>query len=182
MDECHILDLSSKDYKTASRQVTMHGARIDQTDWGIIKLLNEDGRLSNAEIARRVGNISSRTVAHRIEALIDSGVIAVKAIVNPMAVGYAVMADVFIEVEPGRVKEVAEQVAHFPQVTYVACATGEADVSLSLRVRNNEELFEFVSDTLGKIPGVRRTQTYLLPLKIKDLDSWLPEAAFESNP
>lgn len=148
--------------------------KLDRTDWEIITLLNEDGRMPSAEIARRLGNVSARTVTNRIEALTKKGIINVRAIVNPDMVGYRVMADVFIEVEPGRVREVAEQVAGFPQVSYVACATGDSDVSISLRVRNIEELFEFVTEKLGKIQGVRRTQSYLLPLKIKDFDTWLP--------
>jgi Lrp/AsnC family transcriptional regulator for asnA, asnC and gidA len=91
------------------------------------------------------------------------------------------MADVFIEVEPGRVREVAEKAARYPQVSYVACATGESDVSISLRVRSIEELFYFVTEKLGKIPGVRRTQSYLLPLKLKDLDTWLPPNVLDNN-
>ena len=148
--------------------------KLDNTDWKIIVLLNEDGRMPSAEIARRLGNISARTITNRIDALIQKGVINVRAVVNPEMIGYGVMADVFIEVEPGRVREVAEHVAELPQVTYVACATGESDVSISLRVRSIEELFNFITEKLGKIPGVRRTQSHLLPLKIKDLDSWLP--------
>lgn len=148
--------------------------KLDRTDWGIIYLLNKDGRMTSAEIARRLGDVSARTVTNRIETLRQHGIINVVAIVNPEKVGYSVMADVFIEVEPGQVRAVAEKTAEFPQVTYVACATGESDVSISLRVRSIEELFEFTTERLGKIPGVRRTQTYLLPLKIKDLDSWLP--------
>jgi len=146
----------------------------DPIDWKIVTLLNEDGRMPSAEIARRLGGVSSRTVTNRIEALIKKGVINVRAIVNPVMVGYGVMADVFIEVEPGRVREVANRVAGFPQVSYVACATGDSDVSISLRVRSIDELFNFVTEKLGKIPGVRRTQSYLLPLKLKDLDTWLP--------
>lgn len=148
--------------------------KLDRTDWGIIYLLNKDGRMTSAEIARRLGDVSARTVTNRIETLRQHGIINVVAIVNPEKVGYSVMADVFIEVEPGQVRAVAEKTAEFPQVTYVACATGESDVSISLRVRSIEELFEFTTERLGKIPGVRRTQTYLLPLKIKDLDSWMP--------
>ena len=147
---------------------------MDRTDWKIIALLNEDGRMPSAEIARRMGNVSARTVTNRIEALTEKGIIDIRAIVNPEKVGYGVMADVFIEVEPGRVREVAEGAAGFPQVSYVACATGDTDVSISVRVRNIEELFNFTTEKLGKIPGVRRTQSYLLPLKIKDLDTWLP--------
>jgi Lrp/AsnC family transcriptional regulator for asnA, asnC and gidA len=151
----------------------------DRTDWEIIALLNEDGRMPSAEIARRLGNVSARTVTNRIEALTKKGIINIRAILDPDMVGYGVMADVFIDVEPGRVREVAEQVAELPQVTYVACAAGESDVSISLRVRSIEELFDLVNEDLGKIQGVRRTQSYLLPLKIKDLDTWLPPNVLE---
>ncbi len=147
---------------------------VDHTDRAIIALLNKDGRMSSAEIARRLGNVPSRTVSHRIDHLIERGIISVKAIVNPPALGYNVLADVFVEVEPGRVRAVADIVASFPEVSYVACATGESDVSITVRVRNNEELFNFVTDQLSVIPGVRRTQTYLLPVMLKDIDSWLP--------
>jgi Lrp/AsnC family transcriptional regulator for asnA, asnC and gidA len=153
----------------------------DRTDWEIIALLNEDGRMPSAEIARRLGNVSARTVTNRIEALTREGIINIRAIVNPETVGYGVMADVFIEVEPGRVREVAEVVAGFPQVSYAACATGDSDVSITLRVRDIEELFNFVTEKLGKIPGVRRTQSYLLPLKLKDLDTWLPPNVLDAN-
>jgi len=151
----------------------------DCTDWEIIALLNEDGRMPSTEIARRLGHVSARTVTNRINALTEKGYIKVRAIVNPVPVGYNVMADVFIEVEPGRVREVAKKTAEFPQVTYVACATGATDVSISLRVRSIEELFDFVSEKIGKIPGVTRTQSYLLPIKIKDFDTWIPPNVLE---
>jgi Lrp/AsnC family transcriptional regulator for asnA, asnC and gidA len=153
----------------------------DQTDWKIIALLNADGRMPSAEIARRLGNVSSRTVNNRISALTENGFIDIRAVVNPEAVGYGVLADVYVEVEPGRVREVAELVAEFPQATYVACATGDSDVSISLRVRTIEELFHFVDQKLGNIPGVRRVQSYVLPLKLKDLDTWLPPEVIDSD-
>ncbi len=153
----------------------------DCIDWEIIALLNEDGRMPSTEIARRLGNVSARTVTNRINALTQQGIINIRAVVNPEPVGYNVMADVFIEVEPGRVREVARKTAEFPEVTYVACATGATDVSISLRVRSIEELFDFVSEKIGKISGVSRTQTYLLPLKIKDFDTWLPPDVLDSR-
>ncbi|NIS79648.1 MAG: Lrp/AsnC family transcriptional regulator [Anaerolineales bacterium] len=137
--------------------------------------------MPSAEIARKLGNVSARTVTNRINALTEHGIINIRAVVNPEKVGYGVLADVFIEVEPGRVRAVARQAAEFPQISYVACATGETDVSISLRVRSIEELFDFVTEKLGKIPGVRRTQSYLLPLKIKDLDTWLPPDVLDSE-
>ena len=153
----------------------------DQTDLEIIALLNEDGRLPSAEIARRLGNVSARTVTNRIEALIREGIINIRAIVNPEMVGYGILADVFIETEPGQLREVAERVAQFPQISYVACATGDTDVITSVRARDIEELYNFVIEVLGKTPGVRNTQTFLLPLKIKNISTWLPPDMLEDG-
>lgn len=153
----------------------------DRFDWKIIALLNEDGRMPSAEIARQLGNVSARTVTNRINALTEHGIINIRSVVNPQLVGYGVLADVFVEVEPGRVREVAQQAAEYPESSYVACATGESDVSISLRARSIEELFDFVTEKLGKIPGVRRTRTHLLPLKIKDMDTWLPPDVLEDH-
>jgi len=153
----------------------------DRTDWEIIALLNKDGRMPSTEIARRLGKVSSRTVTNRIHVLTENGIINVRAVVNPSKVGYGVLADVLIEADPGKVREVAKRVAEFPQISYVACAAGESDVSITLRVRNNEELFDFVTEIIGKIPGVRRTQSYIMHLTIKDLDTWLPPEVLDGR-
>ncbi len=153
----------------------------NSTDWKIIALLNEDGRMPSTEIARRLGNITSRTVNTRIQILTQHNIIIVRAILNPQVIGYGVLADVYLDVDPGRAREVAEVVAKFPQASYVACATGESDVSISLRAHSIEELFNFIEEKLGKIPGVRDTKSHILPLKIKDLDTWLPSEALEAN-
>ena len=153
----------------------------DHTDSQIIRLLNEDGRIPSAEIARRLGNVSARTVTNRIEALIREGIINIRAVVNPETVGYGVLADVFIETEPGRLLEVAERVAEFPEISYVACATGDTDVITSVRARNIKELYNFVIEVLGKTPGIRNTQSFLLPLKIKNIATWLPPDMLEDG-
>ena len=72
---------------------------LDKIDREIIRLLNKDGRMSSAEIARRLGEVPARTISHRIEGLIARDIINVRAIVNPLTLGYHVMADVLIEVE-----------------------------------------------------------------------------------
>jgi DNA-binding Lrp family transcriptional regulator len=89
-------------------------------------------------------------------------------------VGYGVLSDVFIEVDPGKLRSLANHLAGIPQITYVACATGETDIIISVRARDIKELFNFVIDVIGKIPGVRHTQTYPLPLNIKNNFTWMP--------
>jgi Lrp/AsnC family transcriptional regulator for asnA, asnC and gidA len=153
----------------------------DQTDWKIITLLNEDGRMSSAEIARQLGNVSARTVKNRIDNLTKNGIINIRSIVNPEVVGYGVLADVFIEVEPGKVRNVAETLAEFPQISYVACATGDTDIIISVRARDIEELYNFVIEVLGQIPSVRHTETYPLPLNIKTIATWMPPNVLEDE-
>jgi Lrp/AsnC family transcriptional regulator for asnA, asnC and gidA len=151
--------------------------KLDSTDWEIITLLNQDGRMPSAEIARRLEGVSARTVKNRIDALVSKGIINIRSIVNPKSIGYGVLADVFIETEPGLLRKVAKQLAEFPEVSYVVCATGDTDIIISVRSRTIEELYGFITEIVGKIPGVRQTQTYLLPLTLKDNMSWLPPDA-----
>ena len=151
----------------------------DQTDWEIITLLNEDGRMSSTEIAERLDNVSARTVNNRIRALTKHGIINIRAVINPEKVGYEVLADVYIETEPGLAREVGYRLAECPEISYVACVVGNVDVSCSVRSRTISELFDFVEAQVAKIEGVRRTQTYVLPYKIKEIDTWLPADAID---
>lgn len=153
----------------------------DRTDWKIITLLNEDGRMPSAEISRKLGDVSARTVTNRIEVLTEHGIINIRSIVNPEALGYCVLADVFIETEPGQLREVAEQVGRMPQVSYVACATGDTDIIVSVRAQDIKEMFDFVMEKIGKIPGVRHTRIYLLPINIKDTPTWMPPDILENG-
>ena len=148
------------------------GDKTDAIDRAIVDLLLQDGRMSCGEMARKIGDISERSVRYRLDRLIQRGIIAVSAVVNPKALGYPVTADVFIEVEPGRILEVAHKTAEFDQVSYVACSTGDRDVSIQIVARDNEELYNFVTQVLGKVPGVRKTTTLLLPLLLKDVYQW----------
>ena len=153
----------------------------DQTDWKIIKLLNEDGRMSSAEIARRLGDVSARTITNRIDVLTKQKIINIRSIVNPEALGYCVLADVFIETEPGLLREVAKKVGEMPQVSYVACATGDTDIIISVRAQDIQEMYDFVTEKVGKTHGVRHTRIYLLPLIIIDNVTWIPPDVLESR-
>lgn len=146
--------------------------KLDHQDVAIVDLLMEDGRMSCAEIARRIGGISERAVRYRIARLVREGVIRVLAIPNPKVLGYPVVADVMIEVEPGHIQEVAERLRRYDCVSYVACSTGDRDVSIQVVARDNAELYRFVTEVVAQVPGVRRTETYLVPIILKDVYEW----------
>jgi Lrp/AsnC family transcriptional regulator, regulator for asnA, asnC and gidA len=151
--------------------------RIDDIDRRIVSFLLADGRMSSSELARRLGQVSERTVRYRIERLIAEGIVHVGAIINPKALGLLVTADIWIEVVPGHLRRVAESLAALPQVSYVAYSTGDRDLSIQVYARDNDELHHFVSEVVGNIPGVTRTSTMLVPEKVKDVHQWgIPEA------
>jgi Lrp/AsnC family transcriptional regulator, regulator for asnA, asnC and gidA len=146
--------------------------QVDTTDRAIVELLIEDGRMSSVDIARRIGGITERSVRYRLERLVNEGVIRVSAVVNPKALGFPVLADVFVEVEPGQVLTVARQMVAFDCVSYVACSTGASDLSIQIVAPDNGELYRFVTEVIAKVPGVRKTTTVLLPLVLKDVYQW----------
>jgi Lrp/AsnC family transcriptional regulator, regulator for asnA, asnC and gidA len=155
---------------------------LDTIDRKIVSLLLEDGRISSAEITRRIGHVSERAVRYRIERLIRSGVIRISAIVNPQAVGFSIIGDVLVDVAPGRLQDVAAQLVEFDTVSYVAGSVGEGDLSLQVYARDTGELLRFVNEVIGKIPGVTRTKTYMVPWKLKDVYEWhVPVEAAEEG-
>jgi DNA-binding Lrp family transcriptional regulator len=146
--------------------------KIDNIDVKIVDLLMEDGRMHAAEIARRIGNISERAVRYRIDRMIENSVIKISAIVNPKGVGMNVVADVWLEVDSDSIVEVARKMSEYPNVSYVACSIGETDVSLQIQARDTAEVYLFVTEVIGKAPGVRKTTTSIVPLVLKDVYQW----------
>jgi Lrp/AsnC family transcriptional regulator, regulator for asnA, asnC and gidA len=146
--------------------------KIDGIDKKISDLLIENGRMTCSEIAKRIEGISERAVRYRIERLINNKIIAIHGNVNARGLGLDVFADVFIEVEPALVQEIAQKIAKYDSVSYVACSTGEQDISVQVFARSNTELYNFVTETIGRIPGVRKTHTSFVPIIVKDDHIW----------
>ncbi|MGD0997912.1 MAG: Lrp/AsnC family transcriptional regulator [Thermoleophilia bacterium] len=155
---------------------------LDAIDRQIAALLSEDGRISSAEMTRRIGHVSERAVRYRIERLVRTGVVKVTAVVNPQAVGYRVTGDVIIEVAPGMLQAVAEQLCGLDNISYVAGSVGDGDLSAQVYARDTEDLLRFVDEVIGKVRGVSRTRTVVVPWKLKDVYQWrIPEAVGEKG-
>jgi Lrp/AsnC family transcriptional regulator for asnA, asnC and gidA len=155
---------------------------IDKTDIKIINLLMEDGRMPASEMARRIGGISERVVRYRIERIVKEGYIQISAITNPKSLGFAVTADVFLEVESNSILEVAKKASEYDCVSYVACSIGESDISIQVVGHDTSEVYQFVTEVIGKIPGVRKTTTSIVPLVLKDVYQWrIPKEACVSG-
>jgi len=145
---------------------------IDKIDRKIVDLLMEDGRMPSAEVARRIGNVSERVVRYRIENLVQEGIVRICAIPNPKKLGYPIVADVKVYVGSGRVREVASQLVDYDCITYVGCSIGDTDLGFQIVAKTNEELYAFITDIVGNIPGVQKTTTMIVPIIMKDIYQW----------
>jgi Lrp/AsnC family transcriptional regulator for asnA, asnC and gidA len=156
--------------------------RLDDIDRRIVAALLADGRTSAAKVSRALGGVSERAVRYRIQRLLDHEVMRVGAVVDPVAVGYELIADVFIEVAPGSLRSVAQRLADHPRVSYVAAAIGRGDLSIQVCARNAGELAGLVGELMASIPGVNTARTVLVPWKLKDVHQWrIPDEAPEGD-
>lgn len=127
---------------------------LDEFDKKLLALLMEDASQSNSALAREL-NVSANTVRNRIQRLIDQGVLKIVAVVDPWKVGHRHQLFSGIEVELGKITEVANALAEFPEVTYVSYTTGPYDLIMVSAFTGEEEIFRFVTEKLAKIDGIR---------------------------
>jgi Lrp/AsnC family transcriptional regulator for asnA, asnC and gidA len=134
-------------------------ADLDDLDLQIVRLLQEDGRFSNVEIARRIG-VSDPTVRKRIERLIQDGIIRITAVLNPRTAGYTAGVIAGIRAYPGRTRAVAEQLLPLNEVVYVSYVTGRFDLIVELLLHDEDEMLTFLSQRLGEFSGIASVETF----------------------
>jgi Lrp/AsnC family transcriptional regulator, regulator for asnA, asnC and gidA len=157
-------------------------SNFDTVNRKIVDLLMEDGRMPASEIARRVGGgVSERVVRYRIDRMVKENLISLTAVVNPRTLGFPIVADVWLEVESDSILDVAEKLSKYEMVSYVACAIGETDVSVQVIGRDTSDVYAFVTGVIGKVPGVRKTTTSIVPLVVKDVYHWRIPTGSELN-
>jgi Lrp/AsnC family transcriptional regulator for asnA, asnC and gidA len=146
--------------------------KIDETNVEIINLLMGDGRMSCAEIAQRLGDVSERSVRYRIDRMLQEDIIQICAVPSPEKLGFPVIADVFITVESAHILDVAQKLAAYECTSYVGCAIGEPDVSVQIFAPDNASVYEFITTVIAKMEGVSHTRTAILPHILKDVHQW----------
>ena len=140
---------------------------IDDFDLDIIDLLMENGRMSCREMAARIGGLTERAIRYRMNSLFEKKIIKPYVSPNLKAIGLNTIADVFLDVEPGRLYEISNHLATYNCVTYVGCSTGNNDISLQIAAKDNEDLYEFANQELAKIPGVINMTIAIVPIIVK---------------
>lgn len=133
---------------------------MDELDRKIIRILQEDGRASNARIARDVG-VSEGTVRRRLKRLIQDHVITVAAFPDPVTLGFTTEALIGIQIDPDKIDSVASHLIELQAASLVVQTTGAFDMFAWVTLPSSEELGRFLQNKVGTIPGVRRTETFV---------------------
>jgi Lrp/AsnC family leucine-responsive transcriptional regulator len=144
---------------------------LDRTDLRILELLQQDGRLSNQEIAERV-SLSPSPCLRRIRRLEQAGVIRqYVALVDPQKIGLGLLAYVTVKLEKrGKMPmdDFRARVQTSPEVVACYAMTGDMDYLLRVHVEDLEHFSRFVMEQLLKQPGVVDVKSSFALERIKD--------------
>jgi Lrp/AsnC family transcriptional regulator for asnA, asnC and gidA len=150
---------------------------LDAVNREIIRLLQQDGRASNVEIARQLG-VSEATVRKRLERLVAEGTIRIAAVPDPGSAGFGTIAFMTLSVDLAMVSQIGDRIAALPQVRSVYCATGENELIVEAWFTSGDDLLRFMTEDIGCIPGIRRMTTAQVLRTIKDPSRWILPQAF----
>jgi Lrp/AsnC family transcriptional regulator, leucine-responsive regulatory protein len=142
---------------------------IDETDATILDLLQENARISQADIARVVG-LAPSAVLERIRKLEGRGVIkGYAALVDPRELEQSMLAFVAVRSEeaPGD-DSVSRALAQCPEVLELHHVAGDDCYLLKVRARDAEHVGHLLRHRFGRIPGVRSTRTTIVLETVKE--------------
>ncbi len=153
------------------RQDLMNNKRaLDELDREILFQLSQDGRLTNLELARRVG-LTPAPCLRRVQRLEAEGVIAgYRAVIDPKAVGrgFSVVMNVEITMTDRQtVEDFETAVAALEEVTEVRRVYGVPDYIIRVDVADGNEYERFQTEKMTKLPGVRHIDSRLTMKLIK---------------
>ncbi len=83
-------------------------------------------------------------------------------LVNPYELGFDAPAMIGVSVQPSELDQVAAAIAGFPEVSYLILVSGEYDLMVEVMCRDRAHLTSFLNERLRKLPGIHRTQTFLI--------------------
>ncbi|HCD99938.1 MAG TPA: AsnC family transcriptional regulator [Armatimonadetes bacterium] len=135
---------------------------LNKTDRDILRILQKNGRISNADLSREIGLSQPSTLA-KVRSLVRNGIIRqFTALCEPKALGYDVTALTMVSLSLHHerpIERFRRAVAEFPEVLECYHTTGEFDFLLKVVVDSIYSYERFVSEKLSRIHGIRKINT-----------------------
>ncbi|GAA1033370.1 MULTISPECIES: Lrp/AsnC family transcriptional regulator [Amycolatopsis] len=144
--------------------------RLDALDRDILFHLRQDGRLTNVELAKRVG-LTPPPCLRRVKRLEEAGVIAgYRAVIDPEAVGRGLETLIDLEVyatDRATIEALEDTIASYEEVIEFRRLFGRPDYFIRVAVADHAAYEEFQTRKLSGLPGVLRVTSHLTMKKIK---------------
>ena len=143
---------------------------LDDAAKRIIEQLQEDGRRPYATIGRAVG-LSEAAVRQRVQRLLESGIVQIVAVTDPVQVGFSRQAMIGIRAS-GDLNLVADELVAMTEVDYVVITAGSFDLLAEVVCTGDDDLLNLVSTRIRAIEGVATTETFVYLKLRKQLYNW----------
>lgn len=135
--------------------------RIDDLDMKILSELVRDASISVPRMSKKI-NVNSSVVYSRIKRLIKRGLIKkFTIVVNDEALGFNVKAVIGISMDSKLRDNVMAELFRIPEVREITEVTGRFDVLVTIAARALDEMHKLISDRIGRIEGVQKTETFV---------------------
>lgn len=139
----------------------------DEKDLEIMRILQENGRASYSEIAKRLG-LSEAAVYSRIQKLTKSGLIKrIQAVLDSEKLGFSLTAIVALKAQPSKYEPLLQELSKIPEIVEIYDVTGDYYCLLKLRLQNRDALAKLL-DKIGSMEGVISTDTRIVLRTVKE--------------
>ena len=148
---------------------------LDRYDRQILAVLQQDGRISNQDLADRIG-LSPSPCLRRVRALEEAGVIkGYRALLDAKALGYTLMALIYISMDkhtPDRFEYFEKEISQFSEVLECLLITGQdADYQIKVIVRDMDAFQELLLNRITGIRGVTGVHSSFVLRRVVDTTS-----------
>lgn len=132
--------------RTADTPLPGHAVALTEQDEAVCVALIADGRASIEDIARRVG-ISDSTARRRVDWLLRSRTVQIRAVVEPALLGLRAEAFLWIRTAPGRIDAFGQRLAAIPAVRYAAAVAGDVQLIANVALPETASLYRFLAQS-----------------------------------
>ena len=144
----------------------------DLVDCEIIDLLQKDGRISNTDIAKKIG-ISEGTVRTRLNRLIKNEIIQIVAVSNPIKLGFKIVGQIRMQIDLAKKETIVAKLKEIKALWFVVQTTGgTTGIEAEFIVKSLDDFNTLIFEHISKIDGVIKIDTSLILEFIKRRYDW----------
>jgi Lrp/AsnC family transcriptional regulator for asnA, asnC and gidA len=155
-------------------------ARLDEIDMALVRELQSDARQSNVALARKV-KLTEGAVRRRIDNLLARGAVRIVAVADPETLGLQTHAVIGMRVDIDRIEPLSDELANMRELSYVYQTAGQFDLIVVGFFASTEQLRIFLTQRLGRLQGVKGTDTYVVLRTMKRSLRWGEVATEEAQ-